>query len=149
MKVLSRRLFLLVSLSFCVSAGAFEPTFTALFSDQAIRGYDTVAYFTQGKPVQGNEKFTTEYNQATWLFSSQENLDLFLTNPEKYSPQYGGYCAYAVAHNKTASVQPELFAIVEDKLYLNYSQSINQKWAADKQKLIEAADKNWPKLLAD
>jgi YHS domain-containing protein len=127
---------------------AIEPTFTALFSDTAIRGYDTVAYFTEGRPVEGKAKYSSQYNQATWLFSSQDNLELFEEDPEKYAPQYGGYCAYAVSQNKTASIKPELFTIVNGKLYLNYNASINQKWTADKVKFIMLADKHWPKLLA-
>lgn len=131
------------------SALAVDPTFTAFFSDTAIRGYDTVAYFTEGKAVEGSKDFSTEYNEATWLFSSRENLELFKAAPEKYAPQYGGYCAYAVSQNTTASIQPELFTIVDDKLYLNYSESINEKWLQDKASYIEQADKNWPQILAE
>lgn len=131
------------------SALAVDPTFTAFFSDTAIRGYDTVAYFTEGKAVEGSKDFSTEYNEATWLFSSRENLELFKAAPEKYAPQYGGYCAYAVSQNTTASIQPELFTIVDDKLYLNYSESINEKWLQDKAGYIEQADKNWPQILAE
>jgi len=130
-------------------ANAVDPTYTGFFSNNAIKGYDTVAYFTEGKPVEGDDKFSTEYNEATWLFSSQENLDLFLADPEKYAPQYGGYCAYAVSQNSTASIKPELFTIVDGKLYLNYNESINDKWRADKARFIVAADENWPKILAD
>lgn len=130
-------------------AFAIDPTYTGFFSDEAIKGYDTVAYFTENKPVKGKEEFSTKYNEATWLFSSQENLDLFLTNPEKYAPQYGGYCAYAVSQNTTASIKPELFTIQDGKLYLNYNESINDKWRANKLEFIELADQNWPKLLAE
>lgn len=130
-------------------ANAVEPTYTGYFSRNAIKGYDTVAYFTAGKAVVGDEKYSTEYNQAIWLFASQEHLDLFLGAPEKYLPQYGGYCAYAVSQNTTASIKPDLFTIVDGKLYLNYSEKINQKWRADKGQYIPAADKNWPGLLAD
>jgi len=130
-------------------AYSLEPTFTSVFSDNAIKGYDTVAYFTQGEAVKGNKKYSTDYNGARWLFSSNENLVLFKEDPEKYAPQYGGYCAYAVAQNTTASIKPELFTIVGDKLYLNYSKSINEKWRKDKQQFITAADGNWPSLLAD
>lgn len=132
-----------------INAYALDPTYTPLFSDKAIRGYDTVAYFTESKPVKGDEKFSTQYNEATWLFSSQENLDIFLADPEKYAPQYGGYCAYAVANNGTASIKPELFTIHDGKLYLNYNQSVNDKWLANKDDFIVDADKNWPKLLAE
>ena len=74
---------------------ALDPIYTGIFSDKAIKGYDTVAYFTEGKPIKGKEQFSIEYMKATWLFSSQQNLDLFTGNPQKYAPQYGGYCAYA------------------------------------------------------
>lgn len=129
-------------------AVAVDPTYTALFSDKAIRGYDTVAYFTENQPVKGSDEYALEYNGATWLFSSAENLALFTENPEKYAPQYGGYCAYAVSQGTTASIKPELFTIHDDKLYLNYSRSINDKWLADKEAYIESADENWPAILA-
>lgn len=131
-----------------VSIFAVEPTYTGLFSDNAIKGYDTVAYFTEGKPLEGTEDYSTEYKNATWLFSSQENLDLFLSNPQKYAPQYGGYCAYAVSQNTTASIKPELFTIHNGKLYLNYNKDVNEKWQANKDQFIVDADKNWPILLA-
>jgi YHS domain-containing protein len=85
--------FLLLSLS--GSAMAIDPVYTDYFNDNAISGYDAVAYFTQGKPVTGSDEFTFDYMCATWRFSSQENLDMFIAEPAAYSPQYGGYCAYA------------------------------------------------------
>ncbi len=130
-------------------AHAIDPIYTAFLSDTAIKGYDTVAYFTENKPVKGNEKHSTEYKGATWLFSSAENLALFEASPEKYEPQYGGYCAYAVANNTTASIKPHLFTVHDGKLYLNYNKSVNDKWVADKQSFIEKADQNWPKLLKE
>ncbi|MBT8115428.1 MAG: YHS domain-containing protein [Arenicella sp.] len=139
-------LFILMLLG-VTKAWAIDPTYTGFFSDKAIKGYDTVAYFVEGRAVKGDERYKTEYQQAVWLFSSRQNLDLFLREPDKYAPQYGGYCAYAIAQNKTASIQPELFTIHQGKLYLNYSPSINQKWLADKDSYIVDADKNWPALL--
>lgn len=139
----------LATLMISTKAFALDPTYTAFFSDEAIKGYDTVAYFTENKPVKGKEEFSIKYNEATWLFSSQENLDLFTADPEKYAPQYGGYCAYAVSQNSTASIKPELFTIQDGKLYLNYNESINEKWRANKTEFIELADQNWPALLAD
>lgn len=138
---------LIIGLLLSANVSAADPVFTPLFSNKAIRGYDTVAYFTQNKAVEGKEEFSTEYQGAQWLFSTQEHLDLFLQQPEKYAPQYGGYCAYAVAHGKTASIQPDLFTIVDDKLYLNYNESINEKWLANQQNFIKDADKNWPSVL--
>ena len=149
MKHLFSKLLITLAVLSSTSAFAVDPTFTALFSDEAIRGYDTVAYFTEGQPVKGDEQFSHEYNEATWLFSSQGNLDLFRDDPEKYAPQYGGYCAYAVSQNTTASIKPELFTIVDGKLYLNYSKSVNDKWLANKANFIVDADKNWPKILED
>jgi YHS domain-containing protein len=130
-------------------AFALDPTYTALFSSEAIKGYDTVAYFSESKPVKGKSQVSTEYNQATWLFSSQKNLDLFKANPDEYAPQYGGYCAYAVSQGSTASIKPELFTIHNGKLYLNYNQSINQKWSKNKEGFIRDANQNWPQLLAE
>lgn len=144
-------LFLLVALGVLTvnSANAVDPTYTSIFSDKAIKGYDTVAYFTENQAVEGRDAFQAEYNGATWLFSSAENLALFEQDPAKYAPQYGGYCAYAVANNSTASIQPELFTVHNGKLYLNYNESVNKKWSADKENFIAAADRNWPALLAE
>jgi len=147
--VILKSLLLLVLLSVSNSALALDPVYTGLFSDKAIKGYDTVAYFTQGAAVEGDDEFSTEYLGATWLFSSQENLDLFVEDPEKYAPQYGGYCAYAVSQNKTASIKPELFTIEDGKLYLNYNRKINDQWLENKEQYITDADKNWPGLLEE
>ena len=136
------------SLLLSTNALALDPVYTGFFSDKAIKGYDTVAYFTENKPVKGSTDYSFEYKGATWLFASQENLELFKDSPEKYEPQYGGYCAYAVSQNTTASIKPELFTIHDGKLYLNYNQSINDKWLKQKVSFIEDADKNWPGLLA-
>lgn len=142
-----KNLFAIGLLLITTPALAVDPVYTSLFSDKAIRGYDTVAYFTEDKAVEGDDAYSMEYQGATWLFSSQENLDLFAENPEKYAPQYGGYCAYAVSQNTTASIKPELFTIVDDKLYLNYSESVNEKWLKEKENFIVDADKNWPDLV--
>ena len=149
MKQILITLFLLISLATAGSASALDPVYTGFFSDEAIKGYDPVAYFTENKPVKGSEDYSFEYKGAQWLFSSKENLEMFKNNPGKYEPQYGGYCAYAVSQNKTASIKPELFTIHEGKLYLNYNASINEKWRKQKDSFIEAADKNWPGLLAN
>ena len=115
----------------------------------AIRGYDTVAYFTEGKPVKGDDKFTTEWEGATWKFSSQENEDLFVADPDKYAPQYGGYCAYGVAVDNLVKIEPELWTIVDGKLYLNYNDDFNDKWKKDMPGYIETADAKFEKLLKD
>ncbi|MBX2847794.1 MAG: YHS domain-containing protein [Acidiferrobacterales bacterium] len=149
MNKLFKLMILVVSALWTGNSFALDPIYTSTFSNNAIRGYDTVAYFIEGKAVEGNKDFATQYMQATWLFSSQQHLDLFLAEPEKYAPQYGGYCAYAVSQNTTASIKPELFTIHEGKLYLNYNKNVNEKWLANKQQFILDADKNWPALLAE
>lgn len=149
MKKFTVKLMVLFSVLISAKAMAIDPVYTEFFSNNAIRGYDTVAYFTQNKAVPGLDEFSTEYKGANWLFSSKEHLALFKGNPEKYAPQYGGYCAYAVSQNKTASIKPELFTIEDGKLYLNYNKSVNEKWLKDKMSYINLADKNWPDLLAD
>ena len=84
----------------------------------AIDGYDPVAYFDQDKAVKGDAAYTCEHNNVTWHFSSAENRDRFLENPEKFSPQYGGYCAHSITSNKLVTSDPEVFSIRDDKLYL-------------------------------
>ena len=147
MKRLLRSLLIISVLAFSANVRAKDPIYTGFFSNNAIKGYDTVAYFTQNQDVEGSDEFSFEYKGANWLFSSKENLELFKADPEKYAPQYGGYCAYAVSQGGTASVQPDLFTIHKGKLYLNYNESINDKWAKDKDAYIEAADKHWPTVL--
>lgn len=114
----------------------------------AIRGYDTVAYFTQNKPVKGDETITTQWNGATWHFSSEEHKQLFVAQPEKYAPQYGGYCAYGIANDYVVKIEPDQWQIVDDKLYLNYDKRIQGRWAKDISGYIEAADRKFDELLA-
>ena len=114
---------------------------------KAIGGYDPVAFFPAHKPVEGSGDFTAKWKGATWRFASAENRAKFTAMPEKYAPQYGGYCAYAVANNSTAKIDPEAWKIVDGKLYLNYSKDIQKTWEADQTAFIMAADKNWPGVL--
>jgi len=114
----------------------------------AIRGYDTVAYWTLGKPVEGSDDYTTEWQGATWKFASEEHLDLFTGNPEKYAPQYGGYCAYGVAQDALVKIEPDQWSIVDDKLYLNYDAKVQRTWKMDIKGYIETADNKIDALLA-
>lgn len=113
----------------------------------AIDGTDPVAYFTQSKPVAGRADLTHEWNGATWRFSTPENRDAFAADPEQYAPQFGGYCAWAVAEGYTASTTPEAWKIVDDKLYLNYSRRIQRRWERDIPGHIAAGARNWPEVL--
>lgn len=125
---------------------ADEPVYQSLFGT-AIDGTDPVAYFTEGRPVEGSSEYSHEWNGATWRFASAENKALFVANPEKYAPQYGGYCAWAVSQGYTASTEPENWSIVDGKLYLNYSADVQKKWSKDKAGFIAKANRNWPGVL--
>jgi len=120
---------------------------TTFFGNKAIEGYDPVAYFQQDKAVEGKKEFKHEWMDANWHFSSAGNRDLFAADPEKYAPQYGGYCAYAVSQNSTAGIEPDQFTIVDDKLYLNYNSKIQKKWSENRDEYIRSADKNWPAVI--
>ena len=112
-------------------------------------GYDVVAYFKAGRPLAGIGQFSSEYKGATWRFSSKENLDAFKASPASFAPQYGGYCAWAVAQNYTASGDPLVWKIVGGKLYLNYDLSVQAKWEKDIPGFISKADRNWPSVLGN
>ena len=115
----------------------------------AIEGTDPVAYFDAGKPVAGSSDFEHEWMGATWRFASAENRDRFAADPQKYAPQYGGYCAWAVSQGYTAKIDPAAWKIVDDKLYLNYSKDVQTQWSADVPGNIAKGDANWPKIKAD
>jgi len=115
--------------------------------DGAIRGYDPVAYFTIGEPTRGSDQFTASWQGATFKFVSADNLERFKAEPAAYAPQYGGYCAYALAKGATAGTVPEAWTIVDGKLYLNYSLSVRKRWQKNISGHIKAADGNWPTVL--
>jgi hypothetical protein len=127
------------------AAAADSPIYTR--GGVAIKGADPVAYFTEGKPVTGQKKFETEWKGAKWRFSSAQNRDMFVASPEKFAPQYGGYCSYAVSQGYTAKIDIDAWAIVDDKLYLNYSTGVLRLWETDIPGHIASANKNWPGVL--
>lgn len=113
---------------------------------KAIRGYDVVAFFSNHQPVKGNDSINYQWNEANWLFSSMKNKALFIKNPEKYAPQYGGYCAYGTAANHKAPTQIDTWTIVNDKLYFNYNTKVKEIWNKKQDSLIEKANYYWPTL---
>lgn len=121
------------------------PTFAN--SDGAIRGYDPVAYFILGEPTEGKNKYSNKWQGAIYKFSSAENLATFKSDPERYAPQYGGYCAYAMSKGSIASTDPEAWSIVNGKLYLNFSPAIKKRWQGDVPGNIRAANQHWPGVL--
>jgi len=135
-------------LSLALFARAEKPVNTT-WRGIAIKGYDPIAYFTAGKPTKGDKAFSHEWNGAMWRFASAENLAAFKADPERHAPQFGGYCAWAVAQGYTAGIDPDAWKIVDGKLYLNYSLDVQKKWVKDIPGHISAAEANWPKLLAE
>ena len=139
-----QRLLALTLLMFSFTALANDPIETGTFNNKAIYGYDTVAYWTQNKLVKGDDAYTAKWRGADWYFASAKHLALFIAQPEKYAPQYGGYCAYAMSNDSFASIDEEAFTIYQDKLYLNYNKRIMKKWQADKDAYIQLANEFYP-----
>ncbi|MGH8660689.1 MAG: YHS domain-containing (seleno)protein [Burkholderiales bacterium] len=142
----SRTLVLIAAILLAPAAWAQK---APVFSDRdgAIRGHDPAAYFDRKGPVKGSKQFSHPWGGATWYFASAKNRDKFAVAPEKYAPQYGGYCAYAVAEGYTADIDPAAWSIVDGKLYLNYSLRIRERWNRDIPGHIRKADANWPAVL--
>ena len=132
-----------------IEASSTESLPPAIFTEDsvAIRGADPVAYFTEKRYVPGSADFTYEWADATWQFASAENRDVFALNPEQYAPQYGGFCAWAVAEGYTASVDPNAWEIVDGKLYLNYDARIQRRWQQDIPGNVVRANENWPEVI--
>ncbi|MBA4373686.1 MAG: YHS domain protein [Thermodesulfovibrio sp.] len=136
------------SFSFLLAAGVGVITAgKSLADDIAIKGYDPVAYFKAGKAITGTASFTFPWHNMTWHFQSIENRELFAASPEKYAPQYDGYCAWALTEERKAVTDPEVWTIVNGKLYLNCSKAAYEKWSRDIPGNIKKADTNWLKLI--
>ncbi|MEO8047001.1 MAG: YHS domain-containing (seleno)protein [Nitrospirota bacterium] len=112
----------------------------------AISGYDPVAYFVEMKPVTGLPEFHAEYQGSVFYFSTAANRDAFTANPDKFAPQYGGYCAFGMAKGYKAVIDPDAFTVVGDKLYLNYSETVRSQWVLDIPGYISKANANWPEI---
>ncbi len=113
---------------------------------KAIDGYDPVAYFTLSRPVKGADSLSYKWMGAVWLFSNRQDLKAFMAGPEKYAPQYGGYCAYGTAQGHKASTEADEWTILNNKLYLNYNGKVKATWLKDEQGYIQKADKEWPAI---
>ena len=115
----------------------------------ALGGYDPVAFFREQKPVMGAASFTTKWNDAVWHFSTKENLDSFVNSPDRYAPQYGGYCAFGTAEGHKAPTEVDTWTILDGKLYFNYNQEVKGLWEKDRSKFIQQADGNWESIKFD
>ena len=148
----SRRGFMMLGSGLALGAAAITlmpgAARAAVFTEDGlgVKGYDPVAYFTEERPVRGSAEFSTDHGGATYRFASQANLDAFRADPERYLPQYGGYCAWAVAQGYKAPIIPEAWAVVDGKLYLNASRGVQRRWQRDIPGFISQANENWPQI---
>ena len=110
----------------------------------ALRGHDAVAYFKQGKPVKGSAEHRVEHQGSVFLFASKAHRDAFAAEPEKYAPQYGGYCAFGMAGGYKAATDPAAFSVIDGKLYLNYNREVQKQWSAEVPGFVRKADAAWP-----
>jgi YHS domain-containing protein len=108
-----------------------------------LAGHDAVAYFTQNAAVEGKSKFTAVHNDAIYRFSNAANRDTFSANPDKYAPQYGGFCAYGTALGKKFDIDGKAFEVVDGKLYVNKNLNVYETWVEDKAENIVEANKQW------
>lgn len=129
----------------CFGAYAALPSVT--HSLVALQGYDPVAYFTQSKPVKGNGNHVYRYQGITYIFSTRQNLNRFRDDPNRYMPQFGGYCAYAVIHKQKVVASPLAWKIVDGKLYLNLNHKVQAIWEKNLKHYIEKAHQNWPEIV--
>lgn len=150
MKKLVLLLLILVSVSSFAQNDAKRISQYNLENKTAIKGYDPVGYFNQGKAVKGKKELSVSYQGVIYQFSSIENKNAFLKNPSKYEPQYGGWCAYAMGSaGEKVEINPETFKIIDGKLFLFYNAYFNntlKSWNKDENNLKSQADNNWKKI---
>ncbi len=128
-------------------AGAKSPDIYTDMHGRALKGYDAVAYHLERKPVKGSEDFAYDWKGARWLFSTAENRGRFVAEPDRWAPQYGGYCAWGVAKDRTVSIDPTIFRIFDDKLYLNLNMKVHRTWLKNRHGFIAEANEKWPGVL--
>jgi YHS domain-containing protein len=138
--------FAVAALLACQAAVSFAADEVFVSEDGAIRGYDPVAYHEQGKAVKGDKAIALTWNGAEWYFATEAHRAAFKAEPERYAPRYGGFCAYGTANGYKVSSDPQAFAVVDGKLYLNYSKAVQTTWNGDRAKYIGTADGNWRTL---
>ena len=144
-----KSLFVVFSMLFALSASAWADQITNYVKDGvAIAGADPVAYFTQNASVIGKPEFSVDWNGVSWRFASAANRDAFAANPQKFAPQFGGFCATGTAFGKKVPIDPTRFTVVNGKLYLNNSAGAQSVFNGDIQGTIAKANANWAKIEA-
>lgn len=147
MKLMAGAALLSILLPFSGLASAGEIN-TGYFGNVAIKGYDPVAYFTEEKAVRGKEAISHKWLGAEWQFSNEAHKSLFVANPVKYAPQYGGFCADGVAYETTTTnIDPQAWRIIDGKLYLNFDEGAAIE-IEEVEGQIDKANQNWPRIRA-
>ena len=113
-------------------------------SGLGLEGYDVVSYFTAGRPEKGSPRYAVNWRGVKWLFASPEHRDRFVADPDRYAPQYGGYCAYGISHGVTAHGDPSQWAVVENRLFVNNNALARKLWVSHRSRNIHTGDVNWP-----
>ena len=134
------------------SLNLFRPLLLYFSNEEGVmlNGFDPVAYFTEGKAVEGINQISYEWQGVMWYFSNTDHLNLFVDEPEKYAPRYNGYCAWSVANNNyvpPAEGDPEAWEIVDEKLYVIYDQSVRSLWLMDLENNLKRSEEQWPAKL--
>jgi len=137
---------IIISAIFFIQAATAQSSEVFAPSGIAINGYDPVAFFTEGKPLKGLSEFNFNWKNVQWNFVSKVNLDSFKTAPEKFAPQFGGYCAYGTSQGHKAPIQIDTWTIVNDKLYFNYNMKVKGLWDKNRMPLIDSANVKWPSI---
>jgi YHS domain-containing protein len=141
-----KKLFAVSLLTISSFSFAADIDMSADANDLAIKGYDPVSYFTGSQPKVGNSELTATHKGAIYRFTSVANRDMFKNNPEKYAPQYGGFCAFGVAMEKKFDTDPLAWKIVDNKLYLNLNTDVQKRWLTDVPGYIAQSTENWSSI---
>jgi YHS domain-containing protein len=143
MNPMNLKIFFILIVSLCLTSSALAEDAINQKNGVALDGYDAVVYFTREEAVKGSEQISYKWKGVLWYFSSEENRKMFKKNPQHYAPQYGGFCAFAMSKGSKADVNPRVFMIYEDRLYLNYNGSAQRYWQQSLSDNIKKADYNW------
>jgi len=142
------RILFLAALLLAQPVAAFEETNKSYFAGLALGGYDAVGYFTEAKAIEGEAGHAYEWNGARYLFSSAVNRALFVADPQAFAPQYGGYCSNQMSLGNLSDIDPQVWRIIDGKLYLFGHDSGKLRWADDSRRKIREADSHWRRYLA-
>jgi YHS domain-containing protein len=153
MSILSRRAFIAAGLALClpvmVVVGAraqVQHATPASGTRVALKGYDPVSYFTDGKPEQGSAQFTFGFDDTTYWFKTAEHRDKFASDPERYAPQFDGYCAMMLSRGHKVEADPEAWTVTNGKLYVFAGKPGAEKFVKESVAFAEKAKGNWPQV---